>query len=119
MRRLRGAAGVSGDVAPSRGARAPLFLQKVADGGHGVMEDHPGASVAHDGADLLALGGGIAMVVALLAARFVGHGSAALGAQDAVVVDGLARGAERLAGEARFGARGRIVVSGAVNCHHV
>ena len=60
------------------------------------------ARVAHDGTDLVALLGGIAVVAAFLAACFVGHGSAALGAQDAVVVDGLARGAERLAGKARF-----------------
>ena len=83
------------------------------------MEDHPGASVAHDGTNLLALGGGVTVVTAFLAACFVGHGSAALGAQDAVVVDGLARGAERLAGEARFGARRRVVIAGAVNRHHV
>lgn len=83
------------------------------------MEDHPGASVAHDGADLFALGGGVTVVTAFLAACFVSHGSAALGAQDAVVVDGLARGAERLAGEARFGVRGRLVVASAVNRHHV
>lgn len=91
----------------------------MADGGHGVVEDHSRACVAHDGADLLALGGGIAMVAALLAARFVGHGSAALGVQDAVVVDGLARGAERLAGETCLGARRRVVIAGAVNRHHV
>lgn len=84
-----------------------------------MVEDHSRACVAHDGADLLALGGGIAMVAALLAARFVGHGSAALGAQDAVVVDGLARGAERLAGETCLGARRRVVIASAVNRHHV
>lgn len=91
----------------------------MADGGHGVVEDHSRACVAHDGADLLALGGAVTVVAAFLAACFVGHGSAALGAQDAVVVDGLARGTERLAGEARLGAPGRVVIAGAVNRHHV
>ena len=83
------------------------------------MEDHPRTGVTHDGADLLALGGGVAVVAAFLAACFVGHGPTALGAQDAVVVDGLARGAERLAGETCLGARRRVVIASAVNRHHV
>ena len=68
---------------------------------------------------IIALGGGVAVVAAFLAACFVGHGPTALGAQDAVVVDGLARGAERLAGMAGLGACGRLVVAGAINRHHV
>ena len=84
-----------------RGARGrrPYFFSRCRMAATGWQRDHARAGVAHDGADLLALGGGVAVVAAFLAACFVGHGPTALGAQDAVVVDGLARGAERLAGD--------------------
>lgn len=47
---------------------APVLpLQHMAEGGYGVVKHHPGAGVAHDGADTVALGRGVAVVAALLA----------------------------------------------------
>lgn len=62
-----------------------------------MVPQHARAGVTHNGTNALALGGGVAVVAAFLAVGLAIHGATALGAQDAVVVDGLAVGAHSFA----------------------
>lgn len=92
-----------------------------ADGGWRPKDafQHARAGVAHDGADAFAFLGLVTVVLAFVARGLHVHLAAALGAQHGIGVDARAAGAHGLAAVGGFRSRGRVVIVGAVQRHHL
>lgn len=101
------------------GSKASLLSQQMADGGRRMLFQHARAGVAHDGADAFAFLGRVTVVLAFVARGLHVHLAAALGAQHGIGVDARAAGAHGLAAVGGFRSRGRVVIVGAVQRHHL